>query len=173
MMAGWLLLVFAGPLLAMTYGPQLYPAGTGLGVHYDSLADRVLNTWPDALRLVDWSDPVQLAIGVGLGGIGSPQSLSDAGNFNPGDNIGVYLAVSFGLLSIGFVYLIFRGGLRAIEAGGRGLRDFAMIIAMLGIGTTQNVVESVFPVMVLGFACARQRSRRAMRGRREAGEAED
>lgn len=167
-MAGWLLLVFAGPFIALTFGPQIYPAGTGYGLNYSSLADRVLNTWPNAIRLIDWSNPVQWLIGRGLGGIGSPQSLFHADQFNPGDNMAIYLFVSFGLLSIGFVYLLFRGGLRAIEAGSRGRRDFAMIIAMLGIGASANVIESVLPVMVFGMACARLKSRRTDNGRERA-----
>lgn len=162
--SAWLLVVFAGPLLSLPYGTRLFPAGVGYGIGYSSFADRVLNTWPNALRLVDWRNPAEWLVGAGLGGIGSPQTLFHADIMNPGDNMAVYLMVSFGLLSLGFVYLIFRGGLRAIEAGGRGRRDFAMIVAVLGIGSMANVIESIFPVMVLGMICARQRSRRAEAG---------
>lgn len=158
-LAFWLLIVVAGPVLALNYAHQLYPNGMGYGLHYSSLADRMLNTWPNAIRLIgrDW---VEWIVGRGLGGIGSPQELAGELDANPGDNFAVYLFVMFGLLSLGFLYLIVRGGLRAIEAGARGRRDFALIVAMLGIGSAANVVESVLPVMVFGIACARARPRR-------------
>ncbi len=162
-MGFWLMLVFAGPVLALTYGPQLYPAGTGAGADYSSFADRVLNTWPNAIAMIDRFDPVQWVFGRGLGSIGSPQQLAHPDSYNPGDNLAVYLFVTFGFASLVFGYLLFRGGQRAIEAGGRGRRDFVLIVAMLGIGATANVIESVFPSMILAIACARPRSRRTAR----------
>ena len=167
-MGFWLALVFAGPFLAMTYGPQLYPAGTGVGADYSSFADRVLNTWPKAIAMIDRYNPVQWVFGRGLGSIGSPQQLSHPDSYNPGDNLAIYLFVTFGMVSLLFGALMFRGGQRAIAAGGRGRRDFVLIIAMLGIGTAANVIESVLPSMVLAIACARPRSRRAGRGGAEA-----
>lgn len=171
-MAFWLALVFAGPFLALTYGPQLYPAGTGVGVHYSSFADRVLNTWPDALAMIDRHDPIGWIFGRGLGGIGSPQQLMHPTDYNPGDNLAIYLYLTFGVFAFVFAYLLFRGGQRAIASGGRGRRDFALIIAMLGIGTAANVVESVFPSIVLAIACARPRSRNAARAAPSSAEAE-
>lgn len=155
----WLALVFAGPLLALTYGPELYPAGTGVGIHYSSFADRVLNTWPNAMAMIDRHSPVQWIFGRGLGGIGAPQQLMHPDDYNPGDNLAVYLYLTFGVFALVFAWLMFRGGQRAIAGGGRGRRDFALIIAMLGIGTAANVVESVFPSIILAIACARPRSR--------------
>lgn len=168
MIAFWLLLVFAGPFLAMTYGPQLYPAGTGVGADYSSFADRVLNTWPNAIAMIDRYDPVQWVFGRGLGSIGSPQQLAHPDSYNPGDNLAIYLFVTFGLASLVFGVLMFRGGLRAIAAGGRGRRDLVLIIGMLGIGAAANVIESVLPSMILAIACARPRSRRARRGEGQA-----
>lgn len=168
LMAFWLLLVFAGPFLAMTYGPQLYPAGTGVGADYSSFADRVLNTWPNAIAMIDRYDPVQWVFGRGLGSIGSPQQLSHPDSYNPGDNLAIYLFVTFGLASLVFGVLMFRGGQRAIAAGSRGRRDFVLIIAMLGIGTAANVIESILPSMILAIACARPRSRRPSRSERPA-----
>lgn len=167
-MGFWLALVFAGPFLAMTYGPQLYPAGTGVGADYSSFADRVLNTWPKAIAMIDRYNPVQWVFGRGLGSIGSPQQLSHPDSYNPGDNLAIYLFVTFGMASLLFVALMFRGGQRAIAAGGRGRRDFVLIIAMLGIGTAANVIESILPSMVLAIACARPRSRRPGRSGGEA-----
>lgn len=159
-MAFWVALVFAGPFLALTYGPQLYPAGTGAGADYSSFADRVLNTWPNAIAMIDRYNPVQWMFGRGLGSIGSPQQLAHPDNYNPGDNLAIYLFLTFGIASFVFAYLLFRGGQRAIDAGGRGRRDFVLIIAMLGIGTAANVIESIFPSMILAIACARPRNRR-------------
>jgi hypothetical protein len=155
----WVLLIFAGPFVAVTNGPRLFPSGVGDGVHYSSLADRVLNTWPHGIALLDWQNPVQWLIGRGLGGIGAAQILAEPQMYNPADNLAIYLFVTFGLLSILIAWLIFRGGQRSINAGARGRRDFAMIIAMLGIGAAANVIESVIPIMVLAIACVRTRSR--------------
>jgi hypothetical protein len=167
-MGFWILLVFAGPFLAMTYGPQLYPAGTGAGADYSSFADRVLNTWPNAIAMIDRYNPVQWVFGRGLGSIGSPQQLAHPDSYNPGDNLAIYLFVTFGMASLLFGALMFRGGQRAISAGGRGRRDFVLIIAMLGIGTAANVIESILPSMILAIACARPRARRPSRNGREA-----
>jgi hypothetical protein len=161
--AFWIALVFAGPFVALTYGPALYPAGTGAGADYSSFADRVLNTWPNAMAMIDRYDPVQWVFGRGLGSIGSPQQLAHPDSYNPGDNLAIYLFITFGIASFIFALFLFRGAVRAIEAGGRGRRDFVLIIAMLGIGTAANVIESVLPSIVLAIACARPRSRRAAR----------
>lgn len=158
-MAFWLLLIFLGPFLSITYGKQLYPNGTGTGLGYSSLADRVLNTWPNAMAMIDWRDPVSVLVGRGLGGVGSPSTIF-APPGNPGDNLAIYLFLAFGLVSFIFAYLIFRGGQRAIASGSRGRRDFAMIIAMLGIGSAANVIEGVVALMVLGLAISRQVQRR-------------
>ncbi|MBW6526080.1 hypothetical protein KZ813_04445 [Sphingomonas sp. RHCKR7] len=172
-MAFWIALIFAGPLMAVSYGRQLFPRGPGVGPSYSSLADRVLTTWPDALALVNWRDPISWVVGRGLGGIGGPQTIAEVDRYNPADNLAIYLFVIFGLGAVLIAFFIFRGGQRAIQSDRSGRRDFAMIIAMLGIGAASNVVESVFAMMVLGLAIARQpprtakqvRRRRAHRGR--------
>ena len=171
--AFWIALVFAGPFLALTYGPALYPAGTGAGADYSSFADRVLNTWPNAIAMIDRYDPVQWIFGRGLGSIGSPQQLAHPDSYNPGDNLAIYLFVTFGVASLIFAFLLFRGAIRSAEAGGRGRRDFVLIIAMLGIGTAANVIESILPSMVLAIACARPRSRRSTRTDAAASSASD
>jgi hypothetical protein len=66
------------------------------------------------------------------------------------------MIVTFGLGAIAVAYLIFRGGVRSIQAGRRGRRDFAMIVALLGIGSAANVVEGLFPMIVLGLALAKR-----------------
>ncbi|MBB3695788.1 hypothetical protein [Sphingomonas sp. BK580] len=161
LLAFWVMLIFAGPLLSITYGKQIYPQGVGEGPSYSSLADRVLNTWPQAIGLVDWSNPASWLVGRGLGGIGGPMAMVDPNTANSADNLAVYLIVMFGAVSIAIGYLIFRGGQRAIDAGGRGRREFAMIIAMLGVGTAANVIEATFTAMVVGLAVGRQPSRSA------------
>ena len=154
LMAFWLLVIFAGPLISMAYGDRIYPNAVGTGRTYSSLADRVLNTWPDAIASIDWRNPVSWLVGRGLGGIGGPAALFEPPG-NPGDNMAIYLFVTFGAVSAVFAYLIFRGGQRSIASGGRGRRDFAIIVVLLGIGTAAGV-EEVTTNMMLGLAIARQ-----------------
>lgn len=165
-MAFWVALIFAGPLLAVSYGRQLFPRGPGIGPSYSSLADRVLTTWPEALALVNWSDPISWLVGRGLGGIGGPQTIAEVDRYNPADNLAIYLFVIFGLGALLVAFLIFRGGQRAIQSDRSGRRDFAMIIAMLGVGAASNVIESVFAMMVLGLAIARKPPRAAKQVKR-------
>lgn len=171
-MAVWVALIFLGPLIAVSYGRELFPNGPGLGRSYSSLADRVLTTWPQALALVNWHDPVSWLVGRGLGGIGGPQTIAEPSRYNPADNLAIYLFVNFGLGALIVAYLIFRGGQRAIQSDRSGRRDFAMIIAMLGIGMASNVIESVFPMMVLGLAMARKPPRVARPVKRRRSRAE-
>lgn len=155
----WLALVCLGPFLALTYGQQIYPAGVGVGRSYSSLADRVLNMWPEAIALIDWRNPVAWVVGRGLGGIGTPLSLFEPSLSNSADNVAIYLFVTLGLVSLGLFYLVIRGAQRAIASGDRGRRDFVLIVAMLGIGSAANVIEAPVSIMILGLALARYERR--------------
>ena len=159
LMAFWIVLIFAGPFLAVTYGHELYPNGVGVGRSYSSLADRILNTWPKAIAMIDWRDPMSWLVGRGLGGIGAPQTFFEPPG-NPGDNLAIYLFAEFGLLAFVLAALIVRSGVRAVNASARGRRDFALIIAMLGIASAANVIEGVTTMAIFGLALARPRSRR-------------
>ncbi len=159
-------LIFAGPLLAVSYGRPPFPRGPGIGLSYSSLADRALTTWPEALALVNWSDPISWLVGRGLGGIGGPQTIAEVDWYNPADNLAIYLFVIFGLGALLVAFLIFGGGQRAIQSDRSGRRDFAMIIALLGVGAASNVIESVFAMMVLGLAIARKPPRAAKQVKR-------
>lgn len=155
----WVLLIFAGPFVALTFGPELYPSGMGVGRGYSSLADRILNTWPKAIATIDWRDPVSWVVGRGLGGIGAPQAFFEPPG-NPGDNLAIYLFTEFGLLAFVVAALIVRGGLRSAGSSARGRRDFALIVGMLGIASAANVVEGITTMVIFGLALARPRSRR-------------
>lgn len=159
LMAFWIVLIFVGPFIALTFGPELYPNGPGTGRSYSSLADRILNTWPKAIAAIDWDNPVSWLVGRGLGGIGAPQAFFEPPG-NPGDNLAIYLFTEFGLLAFVLAALIFRGGLRAASSSARGRRDFALIIGMLGIASAANVIEGVTTMAIFGLALARPRSRR-------------
>jgi hypothetical protein len=155
-LALWMLLIFAGPFLALTYGSSLYPRGVGTGAHYSSLADRILNTWPDAIGMMDWGDPTAWLVGRGIGGIGAPTGTFEPPG-NPADNLAIYLFVSFGLGAFLIGGLILRGGLRAIAGGIRGRRDFLLIVVMLGIASAANGVEGFTTALIIGLAIGRPR----------------
>lgn len=148
------LCVFAMPFFAVENRLALYPKGEGLGLEYSSLGDRVVNTWPQALALIDWRDQAQVLLGRGLGGIGVPQSIRETPYMNPADNFGIYLFVTFGICYVIFIIMILYGGAKAIRLSGKRHVPYVLIVATLVIGTMANVVEGALTALVLGITCA-------------------
>lgn len=69
-----------------------------------SFAERINWMWPRAFDLMQ--TPWNVFLGRGLGGIGFAQRFGEGTNYNSADNTMVYLFVTFGLLSLVYVYKI-------------------------------------------------------------------
>jgi hypothetical protein len=130
---------------------------------FASFLDRVLNTWPDAFRLLEsW----QHFTGRGLGGIGVAQGYFEPKLFNPADNMFVYFYVTAGIFgAISYVALaatVWRLDLSTI--GGR--LCFCTLLIAFVYGVTTNVIESAPSLIAIGAVVAyvlqtpRRRTRR-------------
>lgn len=153
------LAVFVGPFILIDHASSFEMFRSVSTKTDNSLTDRVINTWPDAISLIDWHNPFSWITGRGLGGIGISQWFFEPPG-NSGDNLAIYLLVSFGPLAFIFAPLILRGGARAANSDApSGIRDYSLIFSMVGIASMANVIESIVPVMVLGMALTRRRPR--------------
>ncbi|NPD16319.1 hypothetical protein HOY34_14055 [Xinfangfangia sp. D13-10-4-6] len=154
----WMGVVYIGPLLSVLFGNSYFGVVMGETVR-SSFIDRVVNTWPLAISAMELeSHPIHWLTGRGFGGIGVAQTMFE-GRGNPGDNLAVYLFVSFGLMSLFFAWAIFRGAMAAIFARESGRRDFALIVSMLGVASMANTVEGIFTLMMLALALSCGRGR--------------
>lgn len=133
--------------------------GSGLGLHSAhvpswqlSFVERIDDMWPRAFKLLD--EPLQALWGRGLGGIGMAQTLVEPAKFNAGDNVMVYLLISFGVVGIGYVavmllrtyqYLDSRSASGATEPLVRG-----WVVIWLSFGFTTNMIEDTSMALVIG-----------------------
>jgi len=151
-------MVFA---LVLTLVPFFIPQGTanqlddtlskyGLipKLMFQSLVERAQDVWPRAAHSM--SPPLLSLTGRGLGGVGAPQLYFAPDQYNPADNVHVYLWLSFGivillLLVAGLGVLI--GRLARAPAPDAALVSF--LATLLAFGATLNVIEA--PMLMLGL----------------------
>lgn len=115
---------------------------------FQSLVERAQDVWPRAAHSM--SRPLLTVTGRGLGGVGAAQLYFAPDQYNPADNIHVYLWLSFGmvivvLLVAGLVVLI--GRLPRAPATDLALVSF--LATILAFGATLNVIEA--PMLMLGL----------------------
>jgi hypothetical protein len=67
---------------------------------FESLIERIERIWPAAWAWIDRFPPF---LGVGLGGIGGSQRFFAPEDFNPADNMFVYLFANFGIASLAYL----------------------------------------------------------------------
>ncbi|WP_424193399.1 O-antigen ligase family protein [Ampullimonas aquatilis] len=119
---------------------------------FSSFMDRMQNTWPVALELVEKKGNIFL--GRGLGGIGISQSnFGESFFFNPADNLLVYLYVSFGIF--GLVYLT--AFLILLMNQPKTLKNetrfhITAITGIMAIGFAMNCIENAACSIFLGMA---------------------
>ena len=95
------------------FGAQLYigfdPSLIFDFFRLDSLEDRILNTWPEALSILTQAKNNELfyIFGAGLGSIGGGSYIYIGALANPADNMFVFLFVTFGLSGVLFFIPIF------------------------------------------------------------------
>ncbi len=118
-----------------------------------SMIDRTATMWPSAFALIAADhNSLEWALGRGLGGIGSAQTIFEPHDTNTADNMFVFLYVTFGANCIVFGLAIF-SRFRAIcsEKGERFVFFFALAACVLVLGLATNVVESILPALALGM----------------------
>jgi hypothetical protein len=92
---------------------------------FESLIERVEWMWPAAWAWIDRFPPL---LGVGLGGIGGSQRFFAPADFNPADNLFIYLYANFGIAALAYL-----AGAVWLAVGAR-LQDFErdrMVLASL------------------------------------------
>lgn len=122
-----------------------------------SMGDRVLTTWPQAFALLSSdNNPLELLLGRGIGGIGTPQQFGELSVLNPADNLFVYLYVSVGAISFAFFWFILSGFRRIYRSDPSFFRTmFVCAVSMLTLAITSNVIESVTPCLLFGMVAAK------------------
>ena len=143
------LLPFAA--LALQVSPQAVYSAPGV---LSSFADRIANTWPNAFALLD--EPQFWLLGRGVGAIGVPQQFSeDYLRFNSGDNMFMYMFVTFGPLAFYYFGLAAITLLRNVcPIRKQGLTLVPFLIVGVGYSLTINMFEESFFTALLGWAIA-------------------
>lgn len=115
----------------------------------NTLLIRFFQMWPSAFQLLD--NNLSLLIGKGFGSIGSAQNFDNPTVIsNPGDNLLVYLYVSFGVFSIFFIlYFIFNLFRFKYDINFVKKKYFYIILMILVFNSfTYNLIElSVFAIL--------------------------
>lgn len=121
-------------------------------IFLSSFVDRVENTWPMAMRLVE--NPWQYFLGRGLGGIGVSQIYFEPYLYNPADNLFVYMFISFGVASLLYYLLIAFYALRADFDYRNDVFMFLIFSYVFVYGLTNNMFENSMTGLVVGFSLA-------------------
>lgn len=123
------------------------------GTLFTSFGIRLAEMWPNTFAMLFKHGSVLL--GRGLGGIGAAQKVFEPDIYSPGDNVYLYLYVTFGILALGLIWVFTRaiGQLRFEES------PIAMLIWFLGIsilmeGWTVSCIEGGTMGLVMGLVIA-------------------
>jgi hypothetical protein len=158
---GGLLAVAIGLPLAALVGFRFGESGNLAFLSLGSVGVRMDEMWPRAYALLEPYWP-RLALGVGFGGIGAGQAYFDAARFSPGDNLFVFLFVTFGFGSLLFAAPFWRGSRWLFQSSPAVHRElFLVAILVLVLGAMANIVESVIPGFLLGLLAGKAPDPRA------------
>lgn len=124
--------------------------GTGI-FSGESLGQRLTVTWPEAWH---WIGHRQfLLFGVGLGGIGGPQRLYAEADFNPADNMFVFLYAYFGVFAVFYLLALCLLVLRPVTGSKAcAIPALASIAFLLGYGAVVSIIEDQLATLFLGAA---------------------
>lgn len=118
---------------------------------FNSILDRIENTWPGAIQLLLQAQVP--ALGRGVGGVGTAQLYFESALYSPADNFFIYLLVTAGVFSLLYVALMLVPAIRAVGRSGNGWRRVGLItLNVFLIGWTTNYVESSAAMLFLGLA---------------------
>jgi hypothetical protein len=119
-----------------------------------STEDRILNTWPEAIRLV--AGHGSWLWGRGLGGLGTAQVYFEGVAANPGDNLVLYLWGNFGIPGVLlFAWLCCRlvGSLDGL--GARSVWAPRMLLCLTAYGITTSCLDNTALGLCAGMLIAR------------------
>lgn len=116
--------------------------------YFNSFRDRLTNTWPDALQLA--TKHANIILGRGMGGIGVSQKTYEPDLYSPGDNMFVYLYVTFGLFSLLIYYWIIKFVKRIDFKNQDNIIVYNIIFIICTYGIVSNIVEEPFLCILFG-----------------------
>lgn len=120
---------------------------------FASFEDRLTVVWPASLALA--LEHGSVVLGRGIGGIGVAQKPFEPLSHMPGDNLFIYLYVTFGILALAFVWVYVRSLTQLDTRHSAWSRlMWAVGIAILLNGLTGNVMESPITATLLGISMA-------------------
>jgi O-antigen ligase len=118
-----------------------------------SFVERIQDMWPRAFDL--FASPMQVLWGRGLGGIGTAQTFDEWNRANAGDNLMVYVLVTFGIFGLAYIAIFLGVLFRFLES--RTSDDLiarmsrGWVIVWLSFGLTTNMLEEPMTNMVIGM----------------------
>lgn len=119
---------------------------------FSSFEIRLVEAWPEAFSLLDKAS--SYLVGEGFGTVGTASLLYSASNYNPGDNLFVYLFLIFGITSIlGLIILFFK-----IPMGYLIQREELALFGLIFIliyGIFSNILENPILSFFLGVLVAK------------------
>ncbi|AIE61457.1 hypothetical protein [Bacillus methanolicus] len=119
-----------------------------LNLVFSSYLDRVFNTWPNALNLLN--DSYFSIFGRGLGGIGTPQMYFELDKYNPADNFFIYILITCGYLIIPIIiYFVMKTLFLDLEKR-KSIFLVGVMFSIFSFGATMNFVESAELLMLSG-----------------------
>jgi hypothetical protein len=144
---GFALLAIALPIFS---AGLLMPESAGV-FSFASFSMRISATWPQAWQWIAHNEV--FPFGVGLGGIGGAQRFYAADNFNPSDNLFVYLYANFGVLGLFYLGWIATRCLRIpSEMQERATAALAVLTFLLGYGAALSILEDQVAALFGGAA---------------------
>lgn len=158
---GWLrfsviacaVLVVGAPLLSLLVDIRVRDFVGSWAWWLSSYADRMQNTWPQAISLL--IDHGNVLIGRGIGGVGTAQQYGEGQLHTPADNIFVYWTLAAGMVSWLYAGAILRK-LMVWDAAAIEQRAlvFGFFVSMLTYGIAANNMEQPLSAFGLGYAVA-------------------
>ena len=145
------------PLLSLAGLPSLDAGSDDRQFLLKSMNDRIESCWPAAFELI--AADGNLLSGRGLGGLGIPQLYYESENYNPCDNLSVFLIGNYGILSI-FLLPFFAWKIALLARLDGPLARLLSLsgLLILSYGMTANVVENPFLSFFVGLIVSRRDS---------------
>lgn len=153
-------------LLTLTLAPFVIPAdaashlddelseyGLVAKLVFRSLVERAQDVWPRAIASVSGS--MTAVTGRGIGGVGAPQLYFAPAQYNPADNVHVYLWLSFGAVILALIVTYLLVLIYRLARSAQPDASLAVFLAtLLTFGCTMNVIEAPMLMMGLGVLLA-------------------